>query len=80
MLSFLDYFYVNLDMYLVLTLSAFVIAYIFVLIMEKYFHVVLKNPLGKVDIGTKNPVGKIPVINDPVGKIPMPQKGFWRFK
>lgn len=79
MLSFFDYFYANFDMYQILMVSAFVIAYIFVLILEKYFNITLKNPMGKVDIGSKDPVGKIPCINNPVGKIPRPKKGFWRF-
>ena len=67
MLSFFDYFYANLNMYLVLMISVFLSAYIFVIVLEHYFKITLKNPVGKIP-KMKNPVGRIPKMKNPMRK------------
>lgn len=66
MMSITEYFLANIGTSIVLTIIAFFLAVLFVLILERYFNVTLKDPKIKFDI--KDPVGKVPKIKDPVGK------------
>jgi len=68
MLSITEYFWANIGTNLVLTGIALIIAIIFVIIMERYFNISLKNPINlKFEI--KDPVGKIPEMKDPMRKV-----------
>ena len=62
----MDYFWANIGTSIILTIFAFLVAILFVLVLERYFNVTLKDPKIKFDI--KDPVGKVPKMNDPVGK------------
>ena len=39
-------------------------------IVQQFFNVTLKNPIGKCYIGTNNPIGKIPVIRSTIRYVP----------
>jgi len=65
MMSLIEYFWTNLGTNIILTILAFVIALIFVLTMERYFNITIKNPIN-VKINNRNPVGKIPRMKNPM--------------
>ncbi len=66
MQTIMEYFNANLGTNIALTIIALVIAIIFVIVLEKYFNITLKDP--KIKLNIKDPVGKVPRMNDPVGK------------
>lgn len=66
MQTIMEYFNANLSTNIALTITALVIAIIFVLVLERHFNIILKDPKIKFDI--KDPVGKVPKMNDPIGK------------
>lgn len=67
MINISEYFWSNIGTNLVLTATALVIAIIFVLILERYFNITLKNPVSP-EFDIKDPVGKILEMKNPVGK------------
>jgi len=67
MMSISEYFWVNLGTNITYTITALIIAIIFVLVLEKYFNITLKNPVN-VKFPNNNPVGRIPKIKNPMRK------------
>ncbi len=67
MMNISEYFWSNIGTNLVLTGTALIIAIIFVIVLERYFNITLKNPVN-LDFSIRDPVGKIPGMKDPVGK------------
>lgn len=65
MMTLTEFFWANLGNNIVFTLVALILAYIFVISMEKYFHVTIKNPIN-IKFSNKNPVGKIPRMKNPM--------------
>ncbi len=66
MQTIMEYFSANLGTNIALSITALVIAIIFVIVLEKYFNITLKELNTELDIC--DPVGKLPDIKDPVGK------------
>ena len=69
-MNFIEYFWTNLGSNVAFTITALIIAIIFVILMEKYFNITLKNP-AEFHFSQKNPVGRVPIIKNPVGKVPI---------
>lgn len=67
-MNFEQYFWANLGTNIAYTIAAIIIAIIFVLVLERYFNITLKNPVNvKFDI--KDPVGRIPRLKNPMRKV-----------
>ena len=67
MMSISEYFLANLGTNIAYTILALIIAFIFVIVLEKYFNITLKNPVN-VKFPNNNPVGRIPKIKNPMRK------------
>lgn len=67
MQTLIEYFWANLGNNLALAGAALIIAIIFVIVLEKYFNITLKNS-GTYRFSNKNPVGRIPKIKNPMRK------------
>jgi len=67
MMNITEYFFANLETNIVFSIVALIIAIIFVVIMERYFNITLKNP-GNFNCNIKPPITRLPRMKNPMRK------------